>query len=81
MEAFSHDTNLADYYFTLLKNLDRESKLDLISRLSQYLKNKEERAETPLQSLFGAYRSEESADEIIMALRASRVFNRNTESL
>ncbi len=73
--------SLADYYFSFLKNLNTESKLDLISKLSQSLKNNNKFSETSLQSLFGAYKSEETADEIIAELRASRVFNRNTEAL
>lgn len=73
--------SLADYYFRFLKNLNADSKLDLISKLSESLKNKDTASETSLQSLFGAYKSEETADEIIDKLRASRVFNRNIEPL
>lgn len=73
--------SLADYYFGFLKNLDSRSKLDLISRLSQSVKETEPIAEASLQSLFGAYQSEESADDIIEDIRSSRVFKRNIESL
>ena len=78
--SFQH-INLADYYFRFLKNLNPNSKLDLISKLSQSLKNDEQTSDTSLQSLFGAYKSEETADEIIAELRASRVFTRNIEAL
>jgi len=37
--------------------------------------------EITLQSLFGAYISEETAEEIILEIRASRVFNRIIETL
>jgi len=73
--------SLADYYFEFLKNLNPDSKLDLISKLSQSLKERDGAAEVSVQSLFGAYESEETADEIIEKLRASRVFNRNIEKL
>jgi hypothetical protein len=73
--------NLADYYFGFLKNLNPDSKLDLISKLSQSLKEPATIPETTLQSLFGAYKSDETADEIIAGLRASRVSTRNIESL
>jgi len=73
--------SLADYYFGFLKNLNPDSKLDLISKLSQSLKETETVSETSLQSLFGAYKSDETAEEIIEELRASRVFNRNIEPL
>ena len=73
--------SLADYYFGFLKNLNPDSKLDLISKLSQSLKESETVSETSLQSLFGAYKSDETADEIIAELKASRVSTRNIESL
>ncbi|MBA4139703.1 MAG: hypothetical protein H0X70_04230 [Segetibacter sp.] len=81
MNTTAQHKSLADYYFSFLKNLNADSKLDLISKLSQSLKNDDAVSETSLQSLFGAYKSEETADEIIAELRASRVFNRNTERL
>lgn len=73
MNASIQYTSLAEYYFGILKNLNTDSKLDLISKLSQSLKEDEKIPETSLQSLFGAYQSNETADEIIAELRASRV--------
>ncbi len=73
--------SLAEYYFGILENLNTESKLDLISKLSQSLKEHQISSETSLQSLFGAYQSDDTAEEIITAIRSSRVFNRNTASL
>jgi hypothetical protein len=81
MIASSQNNSLADYYFDFLKNLNSDSKLDLISRLSLSLKEENTASNVPLQSLFGAYNSVETADEIIEELRASRVFNRTIESL
>jgi len=80
MASSAQNTSYADYYFGVLKNLNANSKLDLISQLSQSLKS-DKINETPLESLFGAYKSEETADEIIAELRASRVSNRNIEPL
>ncbi len=74
--------SIADYYFGFLKNLNPDSKLDLISKLSQSLKESETVApETSLQSLFGAHKSDETAEEIIEAIRSSRVSNRNIETV
>ena len=73
--------SLADYYFGFLKNLNADSKLDLISKLSQSLKETDSKPEISLQSLFGAYKSDETAEEIIENIRSSRVFNRNIEQL
>jgi hypothetical protein len=81
MNTSPHHISLAEYYFGFLKNLNADSKLDLISKLSQSLKEDETIAEISLQSLFGAYKSDETADEIIAGLRASRAFNRNIETL
>ncbi|MEO6833442.1 MAG: hypothetical protein ABI378_12735 [Chitinophagaceae bacterium] len=73
--------SLAAYYIGFLKNLNSDSKLDIISQLSQSLKEKTTSNQVSLEALFGAYKSEETADEIIAELRASRVFNRNIDSL
>ena len=81
MNSSAQHINLADLYFGFLKNLNPDSKLNLISKLSQSLKEKDSVPQHTLQSLFGAYKSEESADEIIAELRESRVFNRNIEAL
>jgi hypothetical protein len=81
MITLAKNTSLAEYYFGFLKNLNTNSKLDLISKLSQSVKEDEKKAEISLQSLFGAYQSDETAEEIILEIRASRMSNRNTESL
>ncbi len=81
MNLSTQPTSVADFYFGFLKNLHPDSKLDLISRLSQSIKTSDLSSEVSLQSLFGAYQSDETADEIIGQLRASRVFNRNPEAL
>ena len=80
MISSTQHTSDADYYFGVLKNLNADSKLDLISQLSQSLKS-DKTDTTSLESLFGAYKSEETADEIIAELRSSRIFNRNIEPL
>ena len=74
------DISIADYYFELLRNLNSESKIDLISKQSQSLKKGKKEKFISLEDLFGAYKSEESAEEIIAELRASRTFNRKTEN-
>jgi hypothetical protein len=81
MASITQNLSIADYYFDFLKNLNSNSKLDLISKLSQSLKESDKTEEATLQSLFGAYKSDETAEEIIAKIKASRVFNRNTESL
>ena len=81
MHPQTQHTSIANYYFGVLSNLNAESKLDLISQLSQSLKQDYVQESTSLESLFGAYKSEETAEEIIEAIRNSRVSNRNIEAL
>ncbi len=81
MTFSTQHASIADYYYDFLKNLNADSKLDLISKLSQSLKADQSVPETSLQSLFGAYKSEETAEEIIEGIRASKIFNKNIEPL
>lgn len=46
MNTSSQHIDLADYYFGFLKNLNPDSKLDLISKLSQSLKKKDDVSDT-----------------------------------
>ena len=60
MSTASSQPNLAHLYFGVLKNLNADSKLDLIAQLSQSLKQSSQQKEQTLQSLFGAYQSDEN---------------------
>lgn len=77
---FQHP-GIANFYLGVLRNLSPESKLDLIVQLSQSIKEDYARDETSIKALFGAYNGEESAEEIIEAIRSSRISNRNIEPL
>jgi predicted metal-binding transcription factor (methanogenesis marker protein 9) len=73
--------NPIDGYLDLLKNLSLESKMELIKKLSDSLKgSKKTNGESP-KSLYGAFVSKKSADEIIANLKSSRDFNRSIERL
>ena len=76
MKAADFKFNLIDNYLGLLKNLSPDSKRELISRLSDSLKGSKKPADKPLGDLFGAFISNQSADEIMIDLKASRNFNR-----
>ena len=74
--------DLVDTYYSLLKDLSPNSKLELIVRLSKSLKSsKKAKKEVSLKSLYGSWVSEETADEIIANLKNARNFNRNREEL
>lgn len=47
MKMASQHINIADYYFGFLKNLNHDSKLDLITKLSESLKTNEKRGDVP----------------------------------
>lgn len=73
--------NIIDSYLALLDNLSPDSKLELISRLSQSLKSQKKPKEKSIQELFGAFISEKSAETIIEEIRQSRTFTRQIEEL
>lgn len=82
MSATSVPATPTDYYFNLIKPLSHHAKLELITRLSQSLQEELKPAETtPLSALFGAYKSEETAEDMIADLRAARSASRFTEPL
>ena len=82
MKAADINTTLIDNYFSFLKNLSPDNKLELIARLSKSMKSsKKSNKEIPLSSLYGSWVSDQSADEIISELKNARNFNRKIEDL
>jgi hypothetical protein len=79
MKAIDIDTTLIDGYLRLLDNLSPSNKLDLISKLTLSIKNDISNKKKSFYESFGAWESNQSADEIINSIRASRTFNRQIE--
>jgi hypothetical protein len=79
MKSANLNFNLIDTYLELLKSLSPDNKRELISRLSNSIKNPDSNPGKPLSELYGSFISEKSADQIIAELKDSRYFNRNTE--
>jgi predicted metal-binding transcription factor (methanogenesis marker protein 9) len=79
MKAADLKFNLIDSYLALLNNLSPESKLELISKLSDSLKGSKKPTNKSISDLYGAFISKKSADEIITDLKGSRQFNRKAE--
>ncbi len=74
------DERLIQVYLELLNNLNDASKLEIISRLSLSMQQKEEKRKSSSASEFyGAFEGEESAEELIKHIREARVFNRKIE--
>jgi len=81
MKTADVHTTLINGYLRLLKNLGPESKLDLIEKLTKSLRLDLTSKRKSLKSAFGAFKSDQSADELIQELRDSRTFKRNIEEL
>lgn len=74
--------DIAENIFRMVKNLSADVKLELISKITDSLKGtKKEAKDDSWKKLFGAWESEESAEEIIDEIRASRHTNRQIEDL
>lgn len=73
------NTAILNNYYGLLNNLDSESKLELIIKLSNSLMKKNKK--NNLDVLFGAFKTKKSADEIISDIKNSRNFKRKTIAL
>jgi len=76
MKSADININLIESYFGLLKNLSADSKLELIAKLSKSMKTAKAEKPDSLKSLYGAFVSEQSADELIDDIRTARTFNR-----
>lgn len=71
--------NLIDNYFELLKNLSPDAKLELIAKLSSSMKTSKRTKNGSLKSLYGAFISKQSAEELIRDIKQARTFQRKTE--
>lgn len=77
MSTIDINKQLVDTYYSMLKNLSQNNKLELIERLSKSIRtSKKEENKDSLDSLFGSWESQKSADEIIKEIEDSRNFNR-----
>ena len=74
--------NIAENIFRMVKDLSADVKLELISKITDSLKETtKEVKDDSWKELFGAWESEESAEEIIEEIRASRNTNGQIEDL
>lgn len=80
MEA--NKITIADNFFGMIKNLNAEVKLELMDKISDSLKEEDKVAhDHSWKKLFGTWVSDESAEEMIDEIRASRHTNRQLEDL
>jgi hypothetical protein len=81
MKSADLEFNLINSYLGLLNSLSPDSKLELISKLSDSLKGSRKPTRKSVGDLYGAFKSKKTADEIISELKSTRYFNRTTEQL
>jgi hypothetical protein len=79
MKAVDINTRLIDNYFALLKNLSANSKLDLISKLTQSIKSDMADKKSAFDEAYGAWDNNDNAEDLISSIRGARTFNRNIE--
>ena len=76
MKAVNINFNLTDSYLGLLENLSPDDKRELISKLSDSLKNSpnqvEENSNKSLDDLCGAFIFDKSSDDLLSELKSSR---------
>jgi len=80
MRTAEINTTIVDGYVELLDNLSTNSKLDLISKLTNSVKTDLTNKKSSFKKAFGAFDSKKSAEEIIEEIRSSRVSTRQIES-
>ena len=79
MKAIDINSTLIEGYLRLLDNLSPSDKLDLISKLTLSVKTDITDRKNSFYKAFGAWESEQTADEIINTIRNSRTVNRQIE--
>jgi hypothetical protein len=77
----SGNLHIINNYLGLLKSLPPDSKLEIISKLSDSLRSTKQSKGKSLRSLYGAFESEKSADQMIREIKEARTFNRKIEPL
>ncbi len=80
MKTADIHTSIIDGYVELLDNLSPNAKLDIISRLTKSVKTDLVKKKSSFKKSFGAFETKKSADQIIVEIKNSRLFNRETES-
>ena len=78
MSTTEFNNNLVKTYLALLENVSTENKLELIARLSESIKYSL-REKRSIDRFYGAWQSDESAEEMIEQIKAARTSNRERE--
>lgn len=80
MGSLAVSNKILDKYFGYLKNLDNNTKKNLIIKLTKSIETKSKEP-FDIKTIFGAWEDERTSDEIINEIKASIVEKPNTASL
>ncbi len=80
MGSLTISYKILDKYFGYLKNLDNNTKKNLIIELTKPIETKSKKA-FDINSVFGTWEDDRTSDEIISEIKSSRIEKRNTASL
>ena len=75
MKTADINTSLVDNYYTILKGLSFDNKLELIARLSNSMKTAKKEKDNSWKSLFGALTIDQPVDDFVEDLKKDRRFN------
>jgi hypothetical protein len=78
MTAIDINQTLIESYLNLLNPLSLNNKLELISRLSQSMRTPIPKH--PVHNLFGAFQSDQTAEQLNFEIHQARLFNRQREA-
>ena len=81
MKVADINTNLIDNYYTMLKGLSSDNKLELIARLSNSMKTTKKEKDNSWKSLFGALVIDQPVDDFVEDLKKGRRFSRKSVDL
>ncbi|MCF8308195.1 MAG: hypothetical protein K9I68_04215 [Bacteroidales bacterium] len=74
------NAEILNNYLGLLKNLNQETKLELIEKLAKSIKTGKKEKENRFEKSFGSWKSKKNSEQIINDIKESRTFNREIES-
>lgn len=76
MKTTKININLIDHYYSILKSLSPNNKLELIARLINSMESQKNPRDDSWKSLFGSLKLDQTADQFIENLQQDRNFNR-----
>lgn len=78
----TENIKIADNFVDMIKTLSDDVKLDIIAKIKASLvTTKKKQADDSWKDLFGAFKSNQSAEEIINEIQSSRYTNRQIEDI